>query len=123
MRGVTTYMEEKFSIERLAKSLVFEKLETKKLFLRTFFENIDEKQAIKLLETCCKAVFKLRYDRINKRLDSMFFKNPSLKPVIAARMIRYYLKVPQSMIPLLVKLAQKSKDRVRKRAKKEVTLG
>ena len=53
--------------------------------------------------------------RIKKSMEKMFMKNPDLKPIIAARMIRHYMKIDSKMLPLLLRLARNAKRRVRRK--------
>lgn len=80
--------------------------------------HLNEKQRLELLEYVFRLVYGQKYAKINKRLESIFVKDYSVKPVVAARIVSYYLRIPHSMLPLIVKLAQKAKDRVRKRLSK-----
>lgn len=92
-------------------------LNYKKKFLRVLFGNISEKQRQSLLEYVVKMCYQDRYQKINSRLETIFAKNPSVKPSVAARMVSYYFRIPGNMMPLVLKLSQKAKDRVRKRNK------
>lgn len=65
-------------------------------------------------------MYEYKYKQIEQKLESMFMKKKSLKPIVAARTVAYYFKMPDSMLPLLVKIAQKTKDRLRKREKRQI---
>lgn len=107
------------SVYKLALELTQLPFVDKKKLIYTFFKNLSERQKSVLLEHAFKASFDLKYFKVIQRLEKIFTKDYSVKPVVAARMVRYYLKIPTTMLPLLVRLAQKAKDRVRKRMSAE----
>ena len=53
--------------------------------------------------------------RIKKSMEKLFMKNPDLKPIIAARMIRHYMKMDSKMLPFLLRLARNAKRRVKRK--------
>lgn len=92
----------------------------KQIFLKEFFASIDnEKEQEKLIEYIFRRVYKTSWQKVTSRMESYFTKDPTLKPVTVARMVRHYLKIKPALFPLLVRLAQKAKDRVRKRKLKK----
>lgn len=109
-------LETQKEIRELAYVIASLSLADKQVFLKEFFNSIDnEKEREKLIEYIFRCVYKNSWQKINNRMESYFVKDPTLKPVTVARMIRHYLKIKPALFPLLVKLAQKAKDRVRKR--------
>ena len=52
--------------------------------------------------------------KIDEWMTIRFRKNPKMKPITAARTVRYYWKMHHGMIPQLLKRARKIKDRIRK---------
>ena len=57
--------------------------------------------------------------RVEKYLERLFTRKPSLPSKVAAFYVIYYLKVDYRMFPYLVKLAKKVRERVRKRLERK----
>ncbi len=56
-----------------------------------------------------------RWESLEMRIEEVFRKHPEWTPRRMAEHIRYYQRIPNSMRPLLIKRAQKVKNRMRMR--------
>lgn len=56
-----------------------------------------------------------RWESLEMRIEEVFRRHPEWTPRRMAEHIRYYQRIPNSMRPLLIKRAQKVKNRLRMR--------
>ncbi len=108
-------MKEEISL--LIKQILLLSEDDKKKIIRELFspQNLkDKKQGLRFLDIALVSLNQKKYLKIEKRVKELFHSNPKLKPVIVAKMVKYYLRIPDAMLPLIVKIAQRYKDRLRK---------
>jgi len=118
MDGKKEREEDQDKLTSLALEISLLPVKEKKKFIEVLFKNISDKERQKLMETIFRIINPEKYTKISFKLEKMFEKNEDLKPYLAARIIRNYTNIPLKMLPFLTKMAQKAKDRVRKRQKK-----
>lgn len=110
-----SYAEE---IRKLALTVATLGRPDKERFFRHLFEALPEGSREHYLEYCFKLVYRTKWKKLNRYLDGLFNRDPDLTPKVAAQHLKYYAKIPEAMMPLLLKLARRAKDRVLKRKKR-----
>ncbi|GJL53076.1 MAG: hypothetical protein NPIRA02_02080 [Nitrospirales bacterium] len=60
-----------------------------------------------------------RWESLEMRIEEVFVRHPEWTPRKMAEHIRYYQRMPNSMRPLIVKRAQKVKNRLRMRKQRQ----
>lgn len=88
-------------------------------FLEAIFSRLDEERRLQWLTWVSYLVYpQSRWQKIDKWMESRFKKNLDWTPRRMASTCVNYLKINSRMFPLLIKIAQRAKNRVYMRAKR-----
>lgn len=85
-------------------------------FFRVFFGNLEENDRIRLFDRIANFVYpKFRWIKIEEWMEKRFLKDMARTPRQVAGMFLMYSKMSTKMKPKMIVLAQKVKERLRKR--------
>lgn len=88
-------------------------------FLKKVFSTFDDKTKERWFNTVAYLSYpETRWARVEAWIEKRFEKNLNQTPRKVASMAMFYMKINTKMSPLMIKLSQKVKNRVRKRNKK-----
>ena len=90
-------------------------------FFRVLFRNVEEEDKFRLFDRITNLVYpKFQWIKIEKWMEKRFLKDMSRTPRQVAGMFLMYSKMNTKMAPKMIVLAQKAKDRLRKKREYEM---
>ena len=88
--------------------------------IEILFDHIDDIQKERIFKTVGRLIYpSSRWLAIESWMEKRFISDMSRTPRQVASMGMYYMKINRRMTPLMIKLAQKVKNRLSKRIKKQ----
>jgi hypothetical protein len=104
-------------IQKLVLPVKFLDEDGKMEFVLQFVSMLEEQKQNRVLDVLLDKALSARYpyEGIAIWMEARFIKNMDLPPMEVARMCCHYFGFKRKMLPLLIKIAQRVKDRIRKR--------
>jgi hypothetical protein len=91
-------------------------------FFRFLFRNVEDKDKIRLFDKIANFVYpQFQWIKIENWMEKRFIKDMARTPRQVASMFLMYSKTSTKMAPKMIVLAQKVKDRLRKRIEREIS--
>lgn len=88
--------------------------------IEILFDHIDDMQKERMFKKMSRLIYPdSRWLEIESWMEKRFVKDMSRTPRQVASMGMYYMKINRRMTPFMIKLAQKVKNRLSKRIKKQ----